>query len=932
MLCYLTGMEPYYITCNNEGPFQLKTTKGANKLEQKWSNDERRLVNQNQPLNIIIIPCLPDDIIESVIKCATTKDTWTDLVHAHEGPSNTKENRIMDLILEYNTFKAKESESLSQTFTRYKTLLNKLTNDGVKLSKHEIKVGSSSTQSSKPFQTKSKGLVAETYDWDEEEVNILLSMDDDSDWKTFLKYINIDLKYVEEQRLDLLSKYNKLVFELNKCQYQLTQTSSKEKEPENAFIPASIGFDNEMIPKSKDWVKRSNPDTSSEPESSKESISEPHIPLPPLKILHGAPPNLEVTPMVYQPHSLGERSGLGTTNTLTLNLKHLQAKLSVVLEKGIPNHRPILLKESQVDYGPTPFRGLVLFKKKLQNLKKVIQGWVGSNKYDSYALKKYHQKWLSSIDVKIDHGNASEEDYKNRKDSLTFLGVLDRMEARDLAQKAKIKWALEGDENMSFFHGTPNSWVTSEIGSNSPQIKRAVWDCGGDQAPGPDGFTFKFFTSFWDIIEDDVVSNAKFVSDFWPISLIGCQYKIIGKLLANRLSTVIGDCISLVQSAFIKGRNILNGPLILNEVLAWYRQLNGSPMEEFDLFRGLRQGDPMSPFIFILAMEGLHALTYKAKALGLFKGASIGQDNMSISHLMYVDDVIFFGEWSWVNTHNLISMLRCFFLILGLKVNVHKSNVLGVGVTDDEVSHMENIIGCGATKFPLKYSVSGHLSLIKSVLGNLPTFYMSIYLLSISIRKKLESLRNKFFTGGDPDDTKMTWVKWKISLVSKKDGGLGIGISKGVLMLFLIAVSNVALGDLLFPRLIVSNIKWSLDASAGFSVASVLFLVGSYILDTDSEATRWNRNIPIKVNVFLSRLKLNKLPSRVNLDRRGIEVGLILCPSCLDDFETVNHHFSIAEWQNICGLSWLNGGSLISLFVEILWSGMIGLTPCMFPP
>ncbi|GKF25301.1 hypothetical protein Tco_0081195, partial [Tanacetum coccineum] len=144
----------------------------------------------------------------------------------------------------------------------------------------------------------------------------------------------------------------------------------------------------------------------------------------------------------------------------------------------------------------------------------------------------------------------------------------------------------------------------------------------------------------------------------------------------------------------------------------------------------------MSPFLFILAMEGLHALTYKAEALGLFKGASIGQDNMSISHLIYVDDVIFFG----------------------------------VGVTDDEVSHMANIIGCGATKFPLKYSgrllsVSGHLSLIKSVLGNLPTFYMSIYLLSISIRKKLESLRNKFFTGGDPDDTKMTWVKWKRSLV-----------------------------------------------------------------------------------------------------------------------------------------------------------------------
>nr|GEW65224.1 retrovirus-related Pol polyprotein from transposon TNT 1-94 [Tanacetum cinerariifolium] len=102
---------------------------------------------------------------------------------------------------------------------------------------------------SKPFQSKNKGLVSKTFDWDEEEtqvkvlmaladdelsvgknharngewiditmkkINILLSIDEDSDWQTYLKYINIDLKYVEEKRLNLLSKYNKIVFELNK--------------------------------------------------------------------------------------------------------------------------------------------------------------------------------------------------------------------------------------------------------------------------------------------------------------------------------------------------------------------------------------------------------------------------------------------------------------------------------------------------------------------------------------------------------------------------------------------------------------------------------------------------------------------------------------------------------------------------------------------
>ena len=74
-------------------------------------------------------------------------------------------------------------------------------------------------------------------------------------------------------------------------------------------------------------------------------------------------------------------------------------------------------------------------------------------------------------------------------------------------------------------------------------------------------------------------------------------------------------------------------------------------------------------------MEGLHSLTCKAEELGLIKGVSIGRDNyMYISHLTYAEDVIFFGEWSWTNAQNLISMLRCFFLISGLKINVNKSN------------------------------------------------------------------------------------------------------------------------------------------------------------------------------------------------------------------------------------------------------------------
>ena len=126
------------------------------------------------------------------------------------------------------------------------------------------------------------------------------------------------------------------------------------------------------------------------------------------------------------------------------------------------------------------------------------------------------------------------------------------------------------------------------------EIKAAVWDCGGDRAPGPDGFTFGFIKHFWSILEGDIgdvveefysmatfpkgcnpsfialipkIQDPRLVSDYRLISLIWCQYKIIGKLLANRLSRVIDHVVSKEQSAFIKGRFILDDPMILNEVM-----------------------------------------------------------------------------------------------------------------------------------------------------------------------------------------------------------------------------------------------------------------------------------------------------------------------------------------------------------------------------
>ncbi|GJY42046.1 RNA-directed DNA polymerase, eukaryota, reverse transcriptase zinc-binding domain protein [Tanacetum coccineum] len=117
------------------------------------------------------------------------------------------------------------------------------------------------------------------------------------------------------------------------------------------------------------------------------------------------------------------------------------------------------------------------------------------------------------------------------------------------------------------------------------EIKRAVWDCGTDKSPGPDGFTFGFYRRFWYLIENDVYKavsyfflfgdipkGANMVKDFCPISLIGSLYKIIAKVLANRLVDKLGLIVNEVQSAFVKDRQILDGPFILDEPIQWCKK------------------------------------------------------------------------------------------------------------------------------------------------------------------------------------------------------------------------------------------------------------------------------------------------------------------------------------------------------------------------
>ncbi|XP_071739646.1 uncharacterized mitochondrial protein AtMg01250-like [Rutidosis leptorrhynchoides] len=95
--------------------------------------------------------------------------------------------------------------------------------------------------------------------------------------------------------------------------------------------------------------------------------------------------------------------------------------------------------------------------------------------------------------------------------------------------------------------------------------------------------------------------------------------------------------------------------------------INGSPSREFSLEKGLRQGDPLSPFLFLLVAEALSVAMNQALSTGFYKGVKVGNEGVVVSHLQFSDDALFFGEWSETNASNLVLILNCFGDASGLR-------------------------------------------------------------------------------------------------------------------------------------------------------------------------------------------------------------------------------------------------------------------------
>lgn len=133
--------------------------------------------------------------------------------------------------------------------------------------------------------------------------------------------------------------------------------------------------------------------------------------------------------------------------------------------------------------------------------------------------------------------------------------------------------------------------------------------------------------------------------------------------------------------------------------------VNGSPTEEMSIQKGLKQGDPLAPFLFLLVAEGLAGLMRNAVSLGIFKGFKIWNEEEVISILQYANDTLLVGEATWSNLWATKSILRCFEMVSGLKVKFHKSRVIGVNVDNIFLNDATIFLSFKRGGVPFKYFI-----------------------------------------------------------------------------------------------------------------------------------------------------------------------------------------------------------------------------------
>ncbi|KAM1587593.1 hypothetical protein ACFX10_026729 [Malus domestica] len=354
------------------------------------------------------------------------------------------------------------------------------------------------------------------------------------------------------------------------------------------------------------------------------------------------------------------------------------------------------------------------------------------------------------------------------------------------------------------------------------------------------------------------------MAQYRPIALCNVIYKILAKVLTNRLKVVMSKVIGDNQSAFIAGKQIQDNILVVHEVLhsllhqkredqagmaikldmakaydrvewnfltsimsklgfaplfcKWIKAcistvsfsivVNGTPTGFIVPQRGLRQGDPLSPFLFLLCTEGLSVILRKGLELGALHGFKFTTTGTPLTHLFFADDSVVFGNATVDDARAVAEALKVYACGSGQEVNLTKSSVFFSPKTPNRTKReIEGTLGIQCKQGFGKYlglqadfghskkavfaevrdkvearlagwteqylSQAGKEVLIKSVAMALPNYAMSCFKLPIGVCRDIEKAIRKYWWKGNEQRNGIHWVSWERISKRKMYGGLG---------------------------------------------------------------------------------------------------------------------------------------------------------------
>ncbi|GJU38398.1 hypothetical protein Tco_1191355 [Tanacetum coccineum] len=230
----------------------------------------------------------------------------------------------------------------------------------------------------------------------------------------------------------------------------------------------------------------------------------------------------------------------------------------------------------------------LLSYEKFHLLKAKIKQWHSESKTSDHVTKHDKLQLLKSIEGKIKAGSTNDDDHDFRIKLLQEVDILDTFESFDLFQKARIKWDIEGDENSKFFHGLIKQKRRAQTIHGI--MKEGVW------ISDPSQIKEEFLNLFEEKFKDDD-SNV-------DLPLFANSSRL-GALDRDSLETFV-SLYEVKNAVWDCGIPRLPAPMACLSSSQDPVLVNGNPTSEFSIKHGLRQGDPLSPFLFKLVMERLY--------------------------------------------------------------------------------------------------------------------------------------------------------------------------------------------------------------------------------------------------------------------------------------------------------------------------------------